>query len=257
MSNCTNAKLNDHPSSASVATVFTGSYNGTVAKRTASPLDQRSPALSPVIPMIHRLGQSALTDQKAFEVDCFKQVTTYVLVTTTISEKAITETVTAETPTEYVTQQAGKALLATGPVSITTTLTAPLATNIAATGGVCTVTESASSTTTQHAKCAPTNLISSIGGKGIGQTQGDDSNTRGLAPGSDPSACCQLCVDTDGCAASEDDQKAGNCFLWYTSPICGLGFKYSDNNQNLTAGAGFIVQTGCGYIEATDAPTGL
>lgn len=226
-----------------------------MAKRTATPLDQRSPPLLPALlgPMVHRLGQSALANQRAFEVDCLEQITSYVLVTTTMAEQAVTETVTAATPTVYVTRHTGKGLLATGSVSITTTLTAPLATDAAATGGLCTVTEGASSTTTQHAKCAPTNLISQIGGKGIGQTQGNDSNTRGLAPGSDPSACCQLCVDTDGCAASEDDQKAGNCFLWYTEPTCGLGFKYSDNNQNLAAGAGFIVQTGCGSIEAVAA----
>ncbi|KAI5362022.1 hypothetical protein Slin15195_G056710 [Septoria linicola] len=236
----------------SIATVFTGEYNGTVAKRTASPVDRRSPALLPGL--VHRLGQSALVDQKPFEVDCFHKITTYVYVTTTVAEQAITETVTAATPTTCLPQQPGKALLVTGPASISTTLTAPPLDDAIPAGGVCTVTESASSTTTQHLKCAPTNLISEVGGKGIGQTQGNESNTRGLAPGSDPSACCQLCVDTEGCAASEDDPKAGNCFLWYTEPMCGLGFKYSDNNQNIAPGAGFLVQTGCGYIEATEAP---
>ncbi|KAF2213805.1 hypothetical protein CERZMDRAFT_83249 [Cercospora zeae-maydis SCOH1-5] len=238
--------------SASVATVFTGQYNRT--QPTGMPLEQRSPALLPglVGSVVHRLGQSALQNQKAFEVDCLKKVTTHVYVTKTVAEQAVTETVTAETPTVCVTQP-GKVLAP--ELSITTTLSRH-STDGAAAGGLCTVTASASSTTTQHLKCAPTNLISEIGGKGIGQTQGDDSNTRGLAPGSDPSACCQLCVDTDGCAASEDDWKAGNCFLWYTEPSCGLGFKYSDNNQNLAPGAGFLVQTGCGSIEETEAPTG-
>ncbi|KAM3416570.1 Ca2+-modulated nonselective cation channel polycystin [Cercospora zeina] len=238
--------------SASVATVFTGQYNRT--QPTSRPVEQRSPALLPGLlgSVVHRLGQSALQNQKAFEVDCLKRATTHVYVTQTVAEQAFTETVTAETPTVCATQP-GKAL-APG-LSITTTLSRP-STDGAAAGGVCTVTASASSTTTQHLKCAPTNLISEIGGKGIGQTQGDESNTRGLAPGGDPSACCQLCVDTDGCAASEDDWKAGNCFLWYTEPSCGLGFKYSDNNQNLAPGAGFLLQTGCGSIEETKAPTG-
>lgn len=206
--------------------------------------------------MFHRLGQNALINQKPFEVDCLEKVTTYVITTTTIHDAPATETVTAETPTVYVTQQQGiKAVLATAPVNITTTLTAQPASNTTA-GGVCTVTTGASSTTTQHLKCAPTNLISEVDGFGIGQTQGDDSTTRGLADGTDPSACCQLCLDTEDCAASEDDPDAGNCFLWYTQPSCGLGFKYSDGYQNLEPGAGFLLQTGCGTIEATEAPTG-
>jgi hypothetical protein len=178
-----------------------------------------------------------------------------VLTTKTVAEEPAIETVTAETPTVYVTRQGSdKGSLATTPVVIRLTATAPPAADV--TGGTCTVTANPSSTTTQHLKCAPTNLISEVNGYGIGQTQGDETNERGLAPGSDPSACCQLCIDTEDCAASEDDPDAGNCFLWYTQPTCGLGFKYSDNNQKLAPGSGFIVQDGCGYIEATEAPGG-
>lgn len=208
-----------------------------MAKRTASPLDQRSPAFRPGLlgQIVHRLGTNALIDQNAFEVDCFHKETTYVLTTKTVEELPMTETVVAETPTVYVTQKEKDNAL-WGSISATSVSTA-IAT---AAGGVCTVTASASSTTTQHLKCAPTNLISEVDGYGIGSTQGDESNTRGLAPGSDPSACCQLCVDTEDCAASEDDPDAGNCFLWYTEPTCGLGFEYSTNNQKIEPGKGFL-----------------
>ncbi|KXT06921.1 hypothetical protein AC578_7293 [Pseudocercospora eumusae] len=243
--------------SQSVATVYTGTYSASQSKRSAAPPHQRSPLLKPNLlgKMFHRLGQNALLNQKAFEVDCLEQVTTHVITTTTIHDAPATETVTAETPIVYVTRQDGiNAVLATAPVNITTTLTARPAVNTSS-GGVCTVTAGASSTTTQHLKCAPTNLISEVDGKGIGQTQGDESNTRGLADGTDPSACCQLCVDTEDCAASEDDPDAGNCFLWYSAPSCGRGFNYSVGSNDLAPGAGFLLQTGCGTIAAVDTPT--
>lgn len=199
--------------------------------------------------VFHHFGQRTLgTKQQPFAVLCLNQATTYQITTTTIAEQPATETVTAKTPTVYVTKAQRAVLATTGPASITSTMTAPPATG-GATNGVCTVTV-AKSTTTQHVKCAPTNLISSVNNYGIGQTGGDSASTRGLAPGSDPSACCQLCMDDQSCAASEDDHAAGNCFLWYTTPSCGLGFRYSDGGQKLAPGSGLIVQTGCGSIEA-------
>lgn len=194
------------------ATAYTGSYNGTIAKRTASPLDRFKQAKSPRIPeVLHNFGQRALgVHQKAFAVECLEQVTTYLVMTETIAEQPSTATVTAETPTVYVTQPHREfAGTATAPALITSTATAPSLSNSAAS---CTVT-SASSTTTQHLKCAPTNLLSEIAGYGIGQTGGDSANTRGLAQADDASACCQLCMEDEDCAASEADLDAGNCFL--------------------------------------------
>lgn len=242
------------PSLTGASTLYTGEYSSSVAKRTAAALDSRAPfgkARNPLLgKVLHRFGQSAFNDnQNAFAVDCLAQVTTYEISTSTIQDQTVTETVTAATPTIYITLR-NKAVDDSEPVPITTTITAQPTDNVAS--GICTVT-AASTTTTQHLKCAPTNLISQVDGYGIGETQGDSSNTRGLAPGSDPSACCQLCLDTDGCAASEDDPDAGNCFLWYTTPTCGLGFKYAAGSQELAAGAGFFVQTGCGTIEETDS----
>lgn len=241
-------------SSTGASTLYTGEYSGSVAKRTAAALDSRAPfgqSRNPLLgKVLHRYGQSAFNvNQKAFAVDCLAQITTYDIATSTIQEETTTETVTAATPTIYITLKNNA--VDSEPVPITTTVTAQ-PTRDAVTSGVCTVTV-ASSTTTQHLKCAPTNLISEVDGYGIGETQGDSSNTRGLAPGSDPSACCQLCLDTEDCAASEDDPDAGNCFLWYTTPTCGLGFEYAAGSQRLEAGTGFLLQTGCGTIEATDS----
>lgn len=243
--------------SASAVTVYTGSYNGTVAKRTAAPLNARFGNAHPRFPvnfnMFHQLGQVAVDfGQKAFAIYCLEEVTTYLLKTTTIAEEPATETVTAGVPTVVVTQANKAASQPTAPVPITSTITAPGAANATAANGACAVTV-ASSTTTQHLKCAPTNLIGSVNGYGIGQTGGSSNTTRGLAPGSDPSACCQLCVDTEGCAASEDDPDAGNCFLWYTKPSCGLGFQYSTGSKEIEPGTGFLVQTGCGTIEGVDS----
>lgn len=235
-------------------TVYTGSYSGTAAQRTASPLDRRYPIVNQrrnafKANFFHYVGQKAVNaGQKAVGVDCLEQITTYLLSTSTVQEQPTTVTVTADTPTVYVTPAVNAVSAPTAPVSITSTITAGVN---ATSAGPCTVTV-ASSTTTQHIKCAPTNLISEVNGYGIGQTGGSSGSTHGLAPGGDASACCQLCVDDDECAASEDDTDAKNCFLWYTTPSCGVGFQYSDGGQNLKPGNGFLVQTGCGTIEATD-----
>ncbi|KAI7161062.1 hypothetical protein KC349_g3050 [Hortaea werneckii] len=251
------------------STVYTGSYNGSMAKRTASPMDVEKRSGPPLLNTVgHWFGAKGRTGRaaamanimKPFEVDCLEQATTYLIEQTTELEKEQTSTVTAEQEVVYVTST--RMLDATQAPSsvqaVTSTVTAaPSAGN--STGSGCTVSQgTAAATTTQHLKCAPTNLIGEIDGYGIGSTHGHANETQGLAPGSDPSACCQLCVDTEGCAASEDDQDAGNCFLWYTSnPTCGLGFTYSNGGEDLEPGTGFLVQSGCGYIESGEDPEGV
>ncbi|KAK4545891.1 hypothetical protein LTR36_002455 [Oleoguttula mirabilis] len=246
-------------------TVYTGSYSGSVAKRTAGVLDRRSSisqkrqdTLAGVLS--HMFGQTPVGGaREPFEVDCLEQVTTYLVATSTASATLLTTTVTTSAPVVYVTSTRSlstveQASASQSVVTVTSTVTAQSANN-GTSSGVCTVTTGkATATTTQHLKCAATNLVSEIDGYGIGSIQGHANETQGLAPGSDPSACCQLCVDTEGCAASEDDQKAGNCFLWYTTtPTCGLGFTYANGGKNLAAGAGFLVQSGCGTIEAASS----
>ena len=83
-------------------------------------------------------------------------------------------------------------------------------------------------TITQEAKCAPTNLISERDGRGVGIRLlplewtfpvGFPDTLIGI-PGvgdGDPAACCQLCVDNEGCAASEwvAESWRGGCRLFY------------------------------------------
>ncbi|KAF2770556.1 hypothetical protein EJ03DRAFT_326442 [Teratosphaeria nubilosa] len=236
-------------------TVYTGTYSNAASKRTAAPFDsQRSSAdkrdVSYALLTNHWFNQT--WDPEAinpFEIDCLEKATTYRIATRTVYAADVTSTITASTPVRYITSTQKVNATASSTVISTVTVSASYsAVNDAA--SICTVTTGhAAATTTQHIKCAPTNLITSVDGQGIGSVQGHANETQGIANGSDPSACCQLCVDTAGCAASEDDQGAGNCFLYYTSsPTCGLGFNYS-NSSSLAAGEGFSVQTGCGYIE--------
>lgn len=107
----------------------------------------------------------------------------------------------------------------------------------------------ATATTTQHIKCAPSNLVSSVNGHGINALHG--WNSFALTPASDASACCQLCVETTDCAASETDLLGGNCFLWFTdlsNHTCGLAIEYGDGGIANAPGSGFVIQTGCGSI---------
>ena len=185
---------------------------------------------------VHRFQEPAfVAEGGAFEVDCIARTTICTTVTEIMSYSVVTATKTVSFPSIYIISHS------------TTTIRA----SSASATDICTSTVgSATASTTQHIKCAPTNLISSMDGYGIAETHGSKNSTQGLAPGSDPSACCQLCVDTEGCAASEDDPDAGNCFLWYTTkPTCGLGFSYAAGDQKLKPGTGFLVQSGCGRIE--------
>lgn len=244
------------------STVYTGSYNGTIAKRTATPMDLEKRGHPFGHSMGHWFGKSGRggamsSAMKPFEVDCLEQATTYLIATSSESAVATTSTVTAEREVVVVTSTETPSGTGVAPArqTMTSTVTAAPASGNSTAGSVCTVTQGqAAATTTQHLKCAPTNLISEIDGYGIGATQGHANETQGLAPGSDPSACCQLCIDTEGCAASEDDQDAGNCFLWYTTPSCGLGFTYANGGEDLAPGKGFLVQSGCGYIQPGPDP---
>ncbi|KAI7188373.1 hypothetical protein KC324_g6637, partial [Hortaea werneckii] len=185
------------------STVYTGSYNGTMAKRTASPMDVEKRSGPPLLNTVgHWFGAKGRTGRaaamanimKPFEVDCLEQATTYLIGQTTELDQEQTSTVTAEQEVVYVTST--RMLDATQAPSsvqaVTSTVTAaPSAGN--SSGSICTVSQgSAAATTTQHLKCAPTNLIGEIDGYGIGSTHGHANETQGLAPGSDPSACCQL-----------------------------------------------------------------
>jgi hypothetical protein len=119
---------------------------------------------------------------------------------------------------------------------------------------------------TYAAKCAPTNLISERDGRGVevrwytnqwSAPIGFPDTLIGIPGLSDASACCQLCVDNKGCAASE--WTVGwdkGCRLYFYNTLdrngtCGGQGKerglveYFGNSFALPRQASFV-QTGCG-----------
>lgn len=225
-----------------------------MAKRTAGPQKEDALHRRQLGVYTHLFGQPAFSAfRQPIGVDCVEQVTTYLIATSTILSGVASTSVTASVPAVTVTNTQTStvtSLISSSLVTVTETETVNVPKGGVFTDSVlCTSTDTlpSTSTTTQDIKCAPTNLISSVGGEGIGSIM-TQNETSGLSAGSDASACCQLCVDTEGCAASADDPAAGNCFLYYTTPSCGLGFTYSNGSQNIAAGQGFLVQTGCGTI---------
>lgn len=118
-------------------------------------------------------------------------------------------------------------------------------------------------TVTRAAQCAPTNMISERDGLGIRVSVSMDNWAfpRGLGypdvligiPNLDAGACCQLCLDNKGCAASEwiGPWHAGCSLLFFSSP--GL------NNTCGTVPLGYFgdvwylpqtsfIQVGCGSL---------
>lgn len=154
------------------------------------------------------------------------------------------------------------ATLTTYEVTETTTVTSYKVASVVPT--ISTACE-ATYTTTYAAKCAPTNLISSINGQGLlaaghyapgtQPSYGPDDYGTGNLWTRDASACCQLCVDNEGCAGSMGG-KGQSCGLLYTpgnasvgGDVCGeFVFGYT-SRANVAAGQGIVVQTGCGLIE--------
>jgi hypothetical protein len=101
-----------------------------------------------------------------------------------------------------------------------------------------------------------TNLISSHNNIGLvsGRYNGNVSvvYTRDEPWGTDPSLCCQLCLDNPGCGASMWGPYE-TCGLYYHGdqsghPQCDFIFTYGSEAQRI-AGQGIIVTEGCGTIE--------
>lgn len=117
-------------------------------------------------------------------------------------------------------------------------------------------------TVTRAAQCAPSNLIAERDGHGAAVQLlprdwafpiGFPDTLIGI-PGMDASACCQLCLDNPGCAASEwTIEWSGACRLYYYvhgNDTCGGGEKleyYGDSYAFPRQGS--YVQAGCGQLE--------
>lgn len=118
-------------------------------------------------------------------------------------------------------------------------------------------------TVTRAAQCAPTNLIAERDGHGVAiQWYPRDWSAPieffppsliGI-PDMDASACCQLCLDNPGCAASEwTVEWSGACRLYYYdhgSDTCGAGtsLEYYGDSYAFPRQASYL-QAGCGQLK--------
>ncbi|KAI1385122.1 uncharacterized protein F4822DRAFT_431973 [Hypoxylon trugodes] len=191
------------------------------------------------------------------QVVCATGVTwfTYLLPTATSGVTTITVTPTSTVFAPTTTTTSTISLTATTWAS---TVTSPTTSYHATTSIVTTsIACEATTTTTLAAKCAPTNIISGIDNFGLVSGKYADNATVIYIRDdtyNDPSLCCQLCQDNDGCAAIMSG-FSGYCGLYYVgtpdeSPVCDFTFSYQ-SQSNVFPGQSLWVQTGCGSIEYT------
>ncbi|KAI8632318.1 hypothetical protein F5Y19DRAFT_492161 [Xylariaceae sp. FL1651] len=164
-----------------------------------------------------------------------------------------TPTVVVQQPITTVTSTAYLATVTVYQTTISSTITSYMETGHAVpTRIACGPTV----TTTLDARCAPTNLVSSINNIGLvsGQYAANTSvvYTRDEPWGTDPSLCCQLCLDNAGCGASMWGPY-DTCGLYYVGsasaePQCDFVLTYG-TEDDVYAGQGIIVQNGCGVVE--------
>ncbi|KAK7916903.1 hypothetical protein PG985_010511 [Apiospora marii] len=165
-----------------------------------------------------------------------------------VTVSKVTATVTSTTT--WATQTTWR----TTVTEISTTLAAAATTETVRTSCAPTVTK------TYAAKCAPTNLVKDHDGRGL-LWNGVDGNatyavTHLYETDGDGAACCQACVDNDGCSAVE--VTTGNlCRLYFNHdagyrPVCGsVGLTYR-SFPNIWPGQGIWVQGGCGEARWLD-----
>ncbi|KAI1775687.1 hypothetical protein F4818DRAFT_440964 [Hypoxylon cercidicola] len=180
---------------------------------------------------------------------------TYLLPTATSGLTTITatptSTVNAPTTTSTVTYSYTSTAFGTTVTSVTTSYR--LATSIATTSTAC----EATTTTTFAAKCQPTNVIAGIGDHGLVSGRYAANITVVYIPDekyNDPSLCCQLCQDNEGCGGLYAG-ISGFCGLLYVGapnggPACDFTFTYQ-TQSDVFPGQGLWVQSGCGEIDYT------
>ncbi|KAH8881945.1 hypothetical protein GQ53DRAFT_831897 [Thozetella sp. PMI_491] len=192
-------------------------------------------------------------------IGCTKRVTTFWGIIP-IEYSTVTSTVTATsrafvpttTSTTYINLGGAATVYATSVTIVTTSYTVTY--SEAVTSMAC----AATTTTTYAAKCAPTNLISSINGIGLvtGTYAANTTVTYGPHDRTpyqyDLSMCCQMCVNNPGCGAIMGG-IGGACGLLYvggpkSEPQCPKIFTYK-TQSNVAPGGGLVVQSGCAEIE--------
>ncbi|KAI0389042.1 hypothetical protein F5Y17DRAFT_157751 [Xylariaceae sp. FL0594] len=199
-------------------------------------------------------GQSTSTQKYATKLFCTTATTSYIhllpTVMTGVETTTVTSTYTVNQPTTTVTRTITYLTL----TSPTATVTSSTTTYVEASSQVPTnVACSNTVTKTLDARCAPTNLVGNHNNSGvtIAGYHGDASvvYTDASPYGSDPSQCCQLCLDNQGCGASVWFND-GECGLFYRTdagagPQCSAIFDYEELPGSLP-GQNYILAEGCG-----------
>ncbi|GAP86151.1 putative Ca2+-modulated nonselective cation channel polycystin [Rosellinia necatrix] len=171
--------------------------------------------------------------------------TTYGTIHTTPTSVVYDYTTTSTSTLTYLT-------VTTPSATVTSTIISYVETGHAEPTGIACESEV---TKTFDARCAPTNLISDH--EGIGLVSGRyNANvtvvyTRDQPYGSNPTECCQLCLDNEGCGASMWGPYE-TCGLYYHgdqsgTPQCDFIFTYG-SEEKYPAGQGIIVSNGCGTV---------
>ncbi|KAI1135557.1 hypothetical protein F5Y05DRAFT_175105 [Hypoxylon sp. FL0543] len=193
------------------------------------------------------------------EVVCATGVTLLYILTPTATSGSTTITVTptstvyTSTTTNTISNLYTVTVFETTVSSVTTSYR--LASSVATTSTAC----SATTTTTLAAKCAPTNIIAGVGDHGLVSGKYAANNTVIYIRDdkyNDPSLCCQLCQDNEGCAGMMTGFD-GYCGLLYVAnpngapgPVCDFVFSYQ-TQSNVFPLQGLWVQSGCGEIDYT------
>lgn len=142
-----------------------------------------------------------------------------------------------------------------------------IATETATTSSVCgpatTSIATWTSTVSLDRRCAPAAMT--VDGNGFGIDWLSDVPSTGATYETETenaSFCCQLCAETDKCAASAWDIRNGRCKLefptaWDTGELsCGqglLGYYAAGPNHPMSPGAGWYISELCGWVQLTNA----
>ncbi|KAI0969332.1 hypothetical protein F4678DRAFT_440086 [Xylaria arbuscula] len=194
------------------------------------------------------------------QASCSTGVTRSFVLVPTVTSGAVTTTVTpTQTVTSYTTTSTSTIVYGTfttyaTTVTVTQTTYTPHAAY--ATSTISCAAEEETVTRTLAAQCAPTNLITAINGEGLQSGKYADRTsviyTRQEPWGTDPSLCCQTCLDNEGCGAAMGDD--GACGLYYTAtadaePVCDAFIFSFSSSPRVYPGQGLIVSSGCGTVE--------
>ncbi|KAI1395878.1 hypothetical protein F4819DRAFT_477118 [Hypoxylon fuscum] len=191
------------------------------------------------------------------QVVCTTGITwfTYLLPTATSGSSTVTVTPTSTVNSPTTTTTIVEVYTSTAYESTVTSVTTSyrLATSISTFSTAC----EATTTTTFAAKCAPTNVIAGINDHGLVSGKYASNITVIYVPDekyNDPSLCCQLCEDNEGCGGMMAG-AAGFCGLLYVGApnggaTCDFTFSYQ-TQSNVFPGQGLWVAAGCGEIDYT------